>query len=179
MNTLTDEPKLHYQPPVYRADLPLDRTFNRQLEKEYLNALKQGKARQTHHFMGRFENTYIDRDDLPALQMLVPVVLTCASRILQRPAGQLRFGFWFNEIQHGDKTSRHAHEENDELLSAVYYVNAPKDSGNLVVIQEEKKQSLEPIESRIYLFDPSLEHCVEENCSNSMRLSLAFNFGPT
>lgn len=99
-----------------------------------------------------------------------------ARRILGRDA--LHFGFWFNEMQPGHETSLHTHEENDELLSAVYYVSAPPESGRLVVEEDEAQILITPRPGLLLLFPPDLPHAVERNASDRTRLSVAFNFGP-
>lgn len=171
-------PEIVFTDPVYRIDLADTEQINQALTGEYRNAVDQQKARQTHHFMGRFENTYVNAELLPSLQQLLPKILNCVATILSKPAEQLRYGFWFNEMQPGHKTSLHTHEEEDELLSAVYYLTAPKESGNLVVKKNDDYLSLEPKAGRLYLFGPEVPHLVERNRSQSTRLSLAFNFGP-
>ncbi len=103
--------------------------------------------------------------------------LRAAREILQQ--AKLHHGFWFNEMQPGHSTTLHSHEELDELLSAVYYINSPPDSGRLILHDDEARISVTPRPGLLVLFPPDLPHEVEENRSDRVRLSIAFNFGPS
>ena len=65
------------------------------------------------------------------LEPVSEFVVGAAQKLLG--ATQLRHGFWFNEMHPGHRTTLHSHEELDELLSAVYYVSCPDDSGRLIL----------------------------------------------
>jgi len=131
---------------------------------------------QTHALHGRFENTYVPAALLPSMQALSEWVLAQARAVLGRE--ELRWGFWFNEMGPGHRTSLHAHEEDDELLSAVYYIQVPAGSGRLVLWQGEQAIRIQPEAGMLLMFPPQMPHEVEENRSNGTRLSVAFNFGP-
>lgn len=132
--------------------------------------------KRTHHFDGRFENIYIDRAKIPEVEPVISFALSAAQRLLAgRPR---RFGFWFNAMEPGHRTSLHSHEELDERLSAVYYVTAPADAGRLVLHDNDRPIAVTPRAGLLVLFAPDLPHEVETNNSTQMRLSVAFNFGP-
>jgi mannose-6-phosphate isomerase-like protein (cupin superfamily) len=134
------------------------------------------QVRRTHHFHGRFENTYVPAELIPAAQPLFDWVLAQARQVLGRD--DLRYGFWFNEMGPGQRTSLHSHEEADELLSAVYYLQVPPDSGRLVLWDGDRDVRCTPQEGLLLMFPPQLPHEVEPNRSDGTRLSVAFNFGP-
>jgi hypothetical protein len=134
-------------------------------------------VRRTHFFHGRFENIYIELQNIPEILPLVAIAKQAAQEVLQYP-GLLRCGFWFNLMGPGHCTSLHTHEEDDELLSAVYYLTVPEHSGDLVMIAEPLTLRLRPEAGMMALFPPSLPHLVETNSSAQSRLSVAFNFGP-
>jgi len=84
-------------------------------------------------------------------------------------------------MQAGHSTSTHTHEEDDELLSGVYYISVPKESGDLIlgdVSKDEKRIRITPEEGEFIFFSPKLLHAVEENQSSELRLSIGVNFGP-
>lgn len=145
------------------------------LRERYAALKDHPDTRRTHNFHGRFENTYITRQQMPEIRQLVAVVEKAAASILGQP---VRCGYWFNDMGPGDRTSLHAHEENDELLSAVYYVTVPENSGDLLLHKDPAEIRIHPEEGMLVLFPPDLEHEVAENRSDSNRLSIAFNFGP-
>lgn len=132
--------------------------------------------RRTHEFHGRFENIYVDRSRIPELQPVFAIALRCAAKLLHH--NSLKFGFWFNEMGPGSLTTLHTHEENDELLSGVYYVTAPDRSGRLILHREDERVTIEPSPGLFVFFAPTLPHEVEINRSDAVRLSVAFNFGP-
>jgi hypothetical protein len=134
------------------------------------------EVNRTHHFHGRFENTYVPAALMPELAPLLDWVRAQAAEVLH--TDKLRFGFWFNEMGPGHRTSLHSHEEADELLSAVYYLRVPAHSGRLVLWDADTAHRIEPEEGQLLLFPPELPHEVEENRSAATRLSVAFNFGP-
>ena len=98
-------------------------------------------------------------------------------------------GCWAN-VQRRNSTFRmHSHPNN--FLSGVYYVRAPKDSGCLVfrkrVLGEivplfkvanplnEVTHARQPEEGMMLLFPSWLEHSVERNKSDALRISISFN----
>jgi len=135
-------------------------------------------TRRSHWFGGRFENVYIDPAKVPEVRELLAFALACAQEILGRPDAALRSGFWFNEMRPGQATLSHTHDDDDELLSGVYYLRVPADSGDLVILEEHLKTIVQPQEGLAVFFPPDVLHEVTPNRSNENRLSLAFNIGP-
>ena len=135
-------------------------------------------ARRTHFFGGRFENLYLDRGRLPELAAVLGWAEHCADRILGMEPGTLKCGFWFNVMGPGDSTTEHTHEEIDELLSAVYYVEAPEGSGDIVLFDDPLTIRVQPESGMFLFFPPELSHLVEVNQSGRQRLSIGINFGP-
>ena len=89
----------------------------------------------------------------------------------------LGIAFWFNEMRPGDITTLHTHNDDDELLSGVYYLDVPQDSGDIVFHTGDGKQTLTPARGDLFLFPPDLPHEVERNHSSGTRVSIAFNVG--
>ena len=159
------------------AELPDAQPINARLVAAFEREKNADGVRRTHRFHGRFENTYISAEKLPELSPINEFVLATARRLLGQ--GDLRHGFWFNEMQPGHKTTLHSHEELDERLSAVYYVTCPEHSGRLILHDDHARISIVPRPGLLVLFPPDLPHEVEENRSTQVRLSIAFNFGPS
>jgi uncharacterized RmlC-like cupin family protein len=90
----------------------------------------------------------------------------------------LRSGFWLNVQGPGHATGAHTHDENDELLSGVYYVSVPAQSGELILLDGYREIRVAPAPGMFLFFPPSLPHRVETNRSQQERFSIAFNFGP-
>ena len=150
------------------------------LLKEFLQQQDREDVRKTHLFEGRYENIYLDEQHIPQLKPLIDEAVSLAEDILQRQ--NLRAGYWFNYMPPGATTTLHTHDDDNELLSAVYYVYVPENSGNLI-IYDDKNGSAEKveIESRtgdFIFFKPDVRHEVSRNNSAEHRLSIGINFGP-
>ncbi len=129
---------------------------------------------QTHFFQGRYENIYIKPEDIPALKTLNEYIKHEISDYLNTDANNLKFGFWLNAMYPDQSTSRHCHDDFDEVLSGVYYVKVPAHSGELLLYADETI-TITPREGMLVLFSPALEHQVMQNKSTELRLSIGFN----
>ena len=172
---MTDLHLLH-RPPLHLADLPEPAALNRRVVAAFARERDGPRSRQSHLESGRYENTYIERQAIPEIAPLCEAAVRAAQAILGRE--QLKYGFWFNAMQPGERTARHNHEEQDELLSCVYYLRTAPRCGDLLVYHRDGIERITPRAGRFVFFPPRLAHEVEENRSEVQRLSLAFNFGP-
>lgn len=161
---------------LHRARFPDAATLNPRLASELDAVRDHPQVHRTHSFHGRFENTYVPAGLLPHFGVLGDWVLAQARGQLARD--ELRWGFWFNEMGPGHRTSLHDHDEDDELLSAVYYITAPVGSGDLLLWRDDEPTRIAPEPGLLLMFPPHIPHEVEENRSDAVRLSVAFNFGP-
>ena len=152
--------------------------LNTRVYERFLELSGTDRIRQTHHFAGRFENTYIDEADIPDVALILAIVQQQAAQFLMTEADKLKAGFWFNAMGPGHITAPHHHDENDELLSAVYYLRVPEDSGMLILHAGGQEIRVQPQEGKLVLFAPSVMHEVTRNNSAEMRLSIAINIGP-
>ncbi len=139
---------------------------------------EQDFERRSHFIDGRFENLYVGRDRLPGLDALLAFATAVGARTLGPDCPPLRCGFWLNAMPPGSGTSRHSHEENDELLSGVYYVAVPEHSGDIGFQDGPFRTQVRPSAGMLLLFPPSLVHWVEPHRGEGLRLSVAFNLGP-
>jgi hypothetical protein len=136
------------------------------------------RPRQTHYFAGRFENIYLDEADIPEIAVVLHVLQQQAAQLLGIPADKLKVGFWFNAMEAGHRTSLHHHDENDELLSAAYYIRVPENSGSLVLHEGDRRISIEPEEGKLVMFGPAVLHEVTAHLGSGLRLSVGMNVGP-
>ena len=77
----------------------------------------------------------------------------------------------------GAITTKHSHDDDDELLSCVYYVAVPDNSGDLIIHTDNENLRINPEEGMFVFFKPDVMHEVTENLSSESRLSIAINFG--
>lgn len=167
-------------PAAAATNAPLAAAFDRLGEADF--------ARRSHFIDGRFENLYVGAERLPGLGGLLQFVEERARAILRlglvdsdtgdAPPARLRTGFWLNAMGPGERTSRHTHDEDDERLSAVYYVRAPAGCGDLLFHDHPFEVRVRPEPGLLLFFPPGLAHSVEPNRSGERRLSIAFNLGP-
>lgn len=135
---------------------------------------------KTHLFNGRYENLYLHEEKIPGLNIIIEAAMNEAAKILKVDKSQLAAGFWLNAMRPGDVTTAHTHDDDDELLSCVYYIRVPADagkSGKLIITQHNKKTELIPEEGYFVFFTPDTLHEVSRNETEESRLSIAFNFG--
>lgn len=132
---------------------------------------------KTHLFNGRYENLYLDVNKIPELSIIVNAANENAANLLNIKKEKLASGFWLNSMGPGDVTTAHTHDDDDELLSCVYYIKVPENSGDLIITENNNKNTVTPEEGMFVFFSPDTLHEVTKNESNESRLSIAFNFG--
>lgn len=165
---------------VYSNRLTSYTECNKALLSAFLESQHEPGIRKTHLFEGRYENIYLNEGHIPELTPLIKTAIKSAEVILNTQ--NLRAGYWFNYMPPGSTTTLHTHDDDDELLSAVYYVHVPKDSGNLIIYDvaenaAQKKIEIIPKAGEFIFFKPDVRHEVSRNNSNEHRLSIGINFG--
>jgi hypothetical protein len=152
--------------------------LNTALYERFMALSGTDRTRQTHFFAGRFENIYMDAADIPEIAVVLKVLRQQAGQLLGIPEDKLKVGFWFNAMQAGHRTSLHHHDENDELLSAAYYIRVPENSGNLVLHEGDSQVSIQPQAGKLVMFPPAVLHEVTTHLGSGLRLSVGMNLGP-
>jgi len=163
---------------LHIASLPLAAELNSRIMKSYGQLREQDLLRRSHFLGGRYENLYLDHDRIPELKQILAQATSCAALLLGKSVPSLKSGFWLNAMAPGQATSKHDHDEDDELLSAVYYIHVPENSGNLIIHDRHCQTELIPEAGMLVLFSPVVVHSVTTNLSGENRLSMAMNFGP-
>jgi len=161
---------------VYIRELADSIDTNAAIIKQFGQYRDSEVVRRSHFFAGRYENLYIDFDYVPAMQIVLEQATQFAKEILavNKP---LKAGFWFNLMQPGQVTQEHTHDDDDECLSGVYYIDTPEDCGNLIITTPSEKVRVIPQAGQFVFFPPSVPHQVTENKSKFERLSVGMNFG--
>lgn len=161
----------------HKARLEGAEVLNREISEEFEQQNQSPLLQRTHFFEGRYENIYIDREKMPALEPVLEAATQFAAEITGYRVDQLRCGFWFNRMGPGDVTIPHTHDDDDELLSGVYYITVPDTSAKLSLGVGDQKALIEPEEGMMVFFSPRLIHEVTKNNSAHQRLSIGMNFG--
>lgn len=154
------------------------RALNASLSARVARLGTQDIVCQSHFLGGRYENIYVTPEALPEIGTILDTARLAASLFLARNAGTLRVGWWLNVMQPGEMTYAHTHDDADELLSGVYYIDVPPNSGRLVMHWGERREEIEPCAGTFVLFAPDVLHEVTRNDSDRARVSVGFNFGP-
>lgn len=162
---------------VFIHELPGADALNEQILQDFAAHEHDPAIRRTHLIDGRYENIYLESEQVPAMASIVEQACLLVRDFLGLPY-PLRGGFWFNAMYPGHATGIHTHDDDDECLSGVYYVTAPPDSGNLILHTEEGLFTLPPKAGRLVFFPPDMPHEVSANQSDLFRLSAGINFGP-
>lgn len=163
---------------IHIGHLPDAPDINRQIVDSYNTLGEEDMLRRSHFFGGRFENLYLEHQRIPALGQVLTQATTFAASLLRMPQQALKRGFWFNDMGPGAVTTKHDHDEDDELLSAVYYITVPENSGSLIIHDRHSKTEVTPEAGMFVFFAPTVMHSVSVNQSGEKRLSIGMNFGP-
>ena len=166
-----------YRMQCYVAMLPDAGRINQAVLDAYASLRDDPALERSHFFAGRYENIYVPEARMPALHPVLAAARKGAADYLQQPALALSVGFWFNEMEPGQVTLPHRHDEDDELVSGVYYVHVPRDSGDLLLTHGNVSTRVQPVAGQFVFFAPDVLHEVTENRSTETRLSIGMNFG--
>lgn len=98
--------------------------------------------------------------------------------------------FWFNIAKPGDYQEIHNHTtpKSNGSISAVYYLQVPKNSGDLIVFDQNyfhgssiipdkvESHTFTPAPNAFVIFTSELPHLVTQNLSQEDRISIAVNY---
>ena len=94
--------------------------------------------------------------------------------------------FWGHVHNVNESTQLHNHIDIDYYkdspnVSAVYYLQVPKNSGDLIIQYNKNKYEINhwvfpPENNKYIMFPAALDHKVQKNLDNQQRISLSFNF---
>jgi uncharacterized protein (TIGR02466 family) len=186
--------ELFFPTPIYIKDVG-NIEFNQKLEQNIINWSNRDKGIQRTNVNGWHSPS--NMADFPEYKELVDILFQ-AQKIIYNAEHLTSEPFlgnmWANSNPPGGFNRTHIHP--NSLWSGVYYVKTPKNCGHLKLEdprsvslmtrpQEttgEKPQRLwrevhyEPVAGRLIMFPAWLNHCVDPNQSNEIRISVSFNF---
>lgn len=157
--------------------LPDSTRINQAIGSEFTALWDDPGLKRSHYFAGRYENLYVPEQRLPSLAPVLAAGRKGAAEYLGQPGLALSASFWMNAMGPGHVTLPHSHDEDDELVSGVYYISVPPDSGELILQQGLIHTRVAPVEGEFVFFPPDIVHEVSENRSQQLRLSVGMNFG--
>ena len=168
------------------------------LDWEALDAANVEKYGGDHTFN---EDRFITVDDVPATGEVLGACLSLCNEIVdyvqwKLGSAELRItDYWYHVTEHSHITQTHSHKP--ALLSGVYYVHKPENSGHLVVLDQNPYHAYMPPISKakserlfttevpvevgpgtLVVFPSWLLHRVQRNDSGTRRVSISFNASP-
>jgi hypothetical protein len=175
----TKNPENNLHPVLYKIGECQDCDALNATLRARIELLPQKDIVRRHHYLGgRYENLYVAFESIPEIRVILDMATAQAAHILIRPKKDLRVGWWLNIMRPGDVTCAHTHDENDEILSGVYYIDVPPDSGKLVLIDGSRREEVWPHAGMFIFFAPEILHEVMHNESGRQQISVGFNLGP-
>ena len=157
---------------------------------QILHEFEQNKEKYTytHYINKRWENIYLNPQDIPSVLPLLSFAMSTALELFQdllKPhqtlviphelLGYEKNEFWFNSASRGESTGIHNHIEY-AIVSGIFYLQVPENSANLFFKRGKNNEfEIEAKKGKIVFFPSDLDHYVPKNKSNEARVSLAFN----
>ena len=186
--------ELYFPTPIYIADIKHP-TLNQELERDILAWSNKNKGITRTNIQGWHSDT--NMNELPEYAKLVDMLYSAQRTIYDQEyyeSEPFLGNMWANINPPGGSNRAHIHP--NSLWSGVYYVKAPQNSGQLkiedprsVALMTRPKQKdvpkpdrllrehhYEPKTGRLIMFPSWLNHCVDPNNSNDIRISVSFNF---
>jgi len=178
---------------LYAKDLNLDIKL---FEKEILEWSKRDKGLKKTNVKGWHSQT--NMQTMPVFKPLIDELYKMQQEIYKEEMldKEPTLGNMWANINYKDGFNR-PHVHANSFFSGAYYIKVPKNSGQIkfndprggpkYVFPARKKGielpnhlwtevHVEPIENRVLMFPAWLEHCVDPNESDDIRISISFNF---
>ena len=186
--------ELFFPTPIYIKDVGSP-AFNQKLEQDIIAWSNRDKGIKRTNVNGWHSTS--DMADYPEYKELVNILFQAQRDIYKEEhldSEPFLGNMWANINPPGGYNRPHMHP--NSLWSGVYYIKTPKNCGHLKV-EDPKSVDLmymprrkdgplesylwrevhfEPIAGRLIMFPSWLNHCVDPNQSDDIRISVSFNF---
>ena len=185
----------YFPTPIYIKDIPNAKELNISLTRHIIEWSHADEGLKKTNVKGWHSGT--DMHKKPEYNDLIKELFIMQQEIFKEEhleSEPLLGNMWANINYPGSYNRSHLHP--NALFSGVYYVQTPKDSGILKVMDSRQGAQLvmprqksgklpaklwrevnfPPIAGRIIIFPAWLWHGVEDNKSNELRISVSFNF---
>ena len=176
---------------LYETQVEFD---NHSLEELIRSLPEQNYKRSSSGWQSNFFVNEYDNDLTKNLLggIIRPLCEGIANKVWAMMISEFSFEYWYNINSTGDYNTQHTHPES--IVSGVYYVTVPKDSGNIVFMRSQAEfdalsrivtEKVSPVidcshyripaEGKMVLFPGYVPHYVEQNKSTDDRISISFN----
>jgi uncharacterized protein (TIGR02466 family) len=186
--------ELFFATPIYVADIGSPQ-LNKHLEHHIIEWSKRDKGLQKTNMNGWHSETNMHK--LPEYIDLVDLLFKAQFHIYKEELldnEPFLGNMWANINYKGGYNRPHMHP--NSLWSGVYYVKTPENCGHLKVEDPKSVAAMthpkrkegqlpsylwrevhyQPIAGRLIMFPAWLNHCVDPNQSDDIRISISFNF---
>ena len=178
--------------PVFIFKLDLN---HKKIQKKCLHVRDSRPPDTSRSNVGGYRSDQINPDD-PVFSTLIRNINTNLKEVSLNHMGFTRetkmSSIWFCINKHRDFNKEHIHPFS--ILSGVYYVKVPKNSGRLLFVNDNgvdrflpneyireytpensSEWYLEPEENTMYIFPSWMKHYAEPNLSQKERIAISFN----
>jgi len=186
--------ELFFPTPIYIKDVG-NAAFNKKLEQDIIAWSNKDRGIQRTNVNGWHSPSTMA--DFPEYKELVDILFQAQREIYKEEyldSEPFLGNMWANINPPGGYNRPHMHP--NSLWSGVYYIKTPQNCGHLKV-EDPKSVALmsmprrkdgplesylwrevhfEPVAGRLIMFPSWLNHCVDPNQSNDIRISVSFNF---
>jgi len=186
--------ELFFPTPIYIKDVGSP-AFNQKLEQDIIAWSNRDKGIQRTNVNGWHSTS--NMADYPEYKPLVDILFQAQRDIYKEEhldSEPFLGNMWANINPPGGFNRTHNHP--NSLWSGVYYIKTPKNCGHLkledprsIALMTRPRQvpgeqpnrlwrevHYEPVAGRLIMFPAWLNHCVDPNMSNDIRISVSFNF---
>jgi uncharacterized protein (TIGR02466 family) len=183
--------------PVWYFNIPEQEINPKKIAEECYLEKNKSEGRIVSNINGWQSNDIYDNPQTSNISNLIKTIKTYSKNIFQdygikKEINLDVFNYWVNINIPGSSNVTHTHPEC--ALAAIYYVSAPKNSGNLILhnnsimqfinrlyLDGDNKNTVNTIEytphtGKVIIFPAWLPHSVGKNNSSEDRISIAFNF---
>lgn len=171
-----------FETPLWITELDLDLNL---LENKIKNFSTKTESKKLSNVGGYQGHNFHDENLYNAIVNNIPTNE-------EKPLSNIKIYSWVNINKKSNRNERHCHTHSETILSGVFYVKYPENSGvirfydprgHLMQTQKDyiyyyngySYNYINPKNNILILFPPWLEHDVDENKSNQERISIAFN----
>ena len=149
----------------------VDPQMSEDIEKE----IRDMGDKQDHKTNVKAQMTEWNMQDKPGFikfkEYIYPMIEFISKKYYNRTISPRISDMWGMIYRKGDHAIVHDHWP--ALWSGVYYIKSPENSGELYFPQ--LKQTFQPKENMLVLFNGATRHGVKENLSNEERVAISFN----
>lgn len=193
---------LCFSTPIWRFEFddhePINAAIREELERLGWDTLDERQRTIIHPSHSFSEDRFVTEDEIPSMRIVLELFVSACNAIARERNWDIREqevslqNYWIHATPPGELTQFHDHKPG--IFSGVYYVDKPRDSGDLVFVDVNPYHEFSPRllpdktdpiaypeitfeaeEGTMLIFPGWLPHKVPRNESHRRRVSISFN----